>query len=112
MQVRASSVLEETMDDEPADVSLSPGRIQAQTDRGDMHAGLVETGPHKQAIAGYASQDDKAGIEPGRERLAELKRVLAEMARAPGIDGRQRGPGATMQATPIVQDDERRHDSR
>jgi hypothetical protein len=83
-------------------VSLLLQRIEAKSDRGDMHGGLIDAGPDKQAISGHGSQYEKAGIEAGRKHLTELKCVSAKIRRAPCVDIRERRPGEASCTPPIV----------
>jgi len=90
-------------DDEPADVSLSLQRIEAKSDRSDMHSGLVDAGSDEQAVSGYRSQHERAGTEATGKHLTELECIPAEMGRAPCIDGHKRRSVKEARASSIVQ---------
>jgi hypothetical protein len=89
--------------DEPADVSLSLQRIEAKSDRSDVHSGLIDAGSDEQAVSGYGSQHERAGTEATGNHLAELQCISAEMGRAPCIDGHERHSVKEARAPPIVQ---------
>ncbi|MPZ32363.1 MAG: hypothetical protein GEV13_15425 [Rhodospirillales bacterium] len=93
-------------DDEPADVSLSPQRIEAKGDRSDMHDGLVDAGAGEKTVSGYGSQHERAGTEAAGKHLTELERIPAEMGRAPRVDSHKRRSVKEARAPPIVQCDE------